>query len=314
MSQLPLPADLRADLQRVDSIVRQRIEARTAVLRVAGPRILATGASRLRASLVLLAARLGRYDSDQVVHAAAAVELIHGAVLVHDDLIDAADRRLGTVGSHSGWNGDVNLMVGDYLFALASAEMALAPDPRVISFYARSVMAISEGQLAPVSRAAPLHVALDQYLFTAGATSASLIEAACKAGMVCGSGTDEQIEALGRFGYELGLALRIAEDVADVAGPAPGARIGAGIITLPLIFAVDGGAPGLAQLASQRPLSEPQLRQAIEELRRTGAIDRARAEAADRVERALGALSAFRSDAARHDLEAFARAAAALSS
>src|SRR4026207_2214592 len=103
-------------------------------------------------------------------------------------------------------------MAGACLSALAAAEMALAPDPRIIGFFSRGVMTICEGELSPVTTITPPDVAIEQYLDHVGCRTAALFEAGCKAGMVCGGGTPEQIEALGRFGYDLGLAFQIVDD------------------------------------------------------------------------------------------------------
>ena len=220
MSQLPVPSALHADLEKVDQIIVERVQPRLAVIRIAGQHILTSGGKRIRAALTLLSAQLGTYDLGRVLHSAAAVELIHSASLVHDDLVDQAERRRGTVTVHTRWDGDVALMVGDYLFALAAAEMALAPDPRIIGFFSRGVMTICEGELSPVLDVAPLDTALEQYLYKIGCKTAALFEAGCKAGMVCGGGTPEQVEALGRFGYDLGLAFQIVDDVLDYVGDA----------------------------------------------------------------------------------------------
>lgn len=311
MSQLPIPTTLLADLERVDQIILERAQPRRAVLQIAGQHILTSGGKRIRAVLALLAAQLGSYDLDRVLHSAAAVELIHAASLVHDDLIDQAERRRGTLTVHTRWDGDVALMVGDYLFALAAAEMALAPDPRIIGFFSRGVMTICEGELAPVLSVAPLEPAREQYLYQIGCKTAALFEAACKAGMVCGDGTPEQVEALGRFGYELGMAFQISDDVLDYTGDPTaigkptGSDLRAGTITLPLIYAVDASAD--TQLATAIDLQPPdpaRLAWAIGEVRRLGGADRALADARQYAERALVHLADFPASPARQALAA----------
>ncbi|HWQ11489.1 MAG TPA: polyprenyl synthetase family protein, partial [Roseiflexaceae bacterium] len=218
MSQLPVPAELAPDLKRVDQIIAERTTARPVVAGIAGPH-LGAGAGRWRAVVALLAARLGAYAPERAAHAAAAVELIYAAARVHDSLVDEAARRRGQMAAQAHWGSSAALMVGDYLFALAAAEMALAPDPRVIAAYSRSVMAICEGQLAPVTSVVPLDVARNQYLYRAGRIDAALFEAAARAGAACSELAPEQADALGRFGYDLGLALRIAADARDYEGP-----------------------------------------------------------------------------------------------
>ncbi len=314
MSQLPIPAALVADLEQLDQVIIERAQSRSAVIQVAGNYILTSGGKRIRAALALLAAQLGRYDLDSVVHSAAAVELIHAASLVHDDLVDEAEQRRGVRTVHTRWAGNVALMVGDYLFALAAAEMALAPDPRIIGYFARGVMTICEGELSPVMSVTPTKVATEQYLYKIGCKTAALFEAACKAGMVCGGGTVEQIDALGRFGYDLGLAFQIVDDVLDFTGDATtlgkpaGNDLREGTITLPLIYAVEsGGGAQLAQVLDAHPPSEQQIAWAIKEVRRLGGAERALADARSYAERALSHLDGFSDSAATHALDEIAR-------
>jgi heptaprenyl diphosphate synthase len=314
MSQLPVPANLLVDLDHVDKIIVDRVQPRLSVIRIAGQHILTSGGKRIRAALALLASQLGRYDLDRVIHSAAAVELIHAASLVHDDLVDEAERRRGVVTVHTRWDGDVALMVGDYLFALAAAEMALAPDPRIITYFSHGVMTICEGELSPVVDVRPLATAMDQYLYKIGCKTAALFEAACKAGMVCGGGTQEQVDALGRFGYDLGIAFQIVDDVLDfiadeaTLGKPAGNDLREGTITLPLIYAIDaGGGPALAAIVDLRSPDEERLRWAIGEVRRLGGDRRAMQDAWGYVESALSHLDLFPDSAAKQALGDTAR-------
>src|SRR3954462_4034205 len=109
MSQIPMPVALLADLDQVDQVIVERARSRSAIIRIAGQHILTSGGKRVRAALALLAAQLGRYDLGAVIHAAAAVELIHAASLVHDDLVDEAEQRRGATTVHSRWDGNVAL-------------------------------------------------------------------------------------------------------------------------------------------------------------------------------------------------------------
>jgi geranylgeranyl pyrophosphate synthase len=313
MNQLPVPAALLGDLQIVDQIIVDRVKPRLAVIKVAGQHILSSGGKRVRAALALLTAQLGRYDLDRVVHSAAAVELIHAASLVHDDLVDQAERRRGAVTVHTRWDGDVALMVGDYLFALAAAEMALAPDARIIEYFSRGVMTICEGELSPVMDVSPPELAIGQYIYKIGCKTAALFEAACKAGMVCGGGTQEQVDALGRFGYDLGLAFQIVDDVLDYTadeatlGKPAGNDLREGTITLPLIYAVAAGADrALVDLLDARQIDEPQIAWALGEVRRLGAA-RAMADARRYAESAPTHLDAFPESPAKHALGEIAR-------
>lgn len=302
MTQAPIPPDLIPELERVDRIIAERIAARPVVARVAG-RHLGTERGRLYAAIVLLAARLGhdRGEARQsdAAHAAATAAIIHAAASVHDELVDEAERRRGTVAASAHWNGSAALMVGDYLFALASAEMSLAPDPRIIAAYARSVMAICEGQMAPVTALAPLEVAREQYLYRAGCATAALLDASARSGGVCAGLAEEQIEALGRFGFDLGLALQIADDARDY--QEGGLALRAGVITLPLIYAADAGAPHL-QEALDEPLDSERAAAVLDDVRRRGGDARAWEDARRFAAQAAGHLSGLPPGPARDAL------------
>jgi heptaprenyl diphosphate synthase/octaprenyl-diphosphate synthase len=272
------------------------------------------GGKRVRPLLTFAAGEVSRAASERIEIAAAAVELIHAASLVHDDLVDEAEQRRGVHTVHTRWDGNVALMVGDYLFALAAAEMALAPDARIIEYFSRGVMTICEGELAPVMAATPRDVAIEQYLYKIGCKTAALFEAACKAGMVCGSGSQEQIDTLGRFGFDLGVAFQIVDDVLDFTGdlatlgkPA-GNDLREGTITMPLIYAVEaGGGSALASVIDEQPPSEQRVAWAIDEVRRLGGTDRALAEARRYADQALTHLNGFPDSAAKHALGEIAR-------
>ncbi len=308
---LAFPPSLTVDIQRVDAAMLQCVKSHAILINVAGHHVLRSGGKRLRAALALLAAQLGEYDFDVVVHSATAVELIHVASLVHDDLVDEAERRRGTVAVHAQWDHGVALMVGDYFFALASREMALAPDPRIITYFSDAVMAICEGELSPVTQVTPLDTALQQYYYKIGCKTASLFEATCKAGMASGKGTQEQIDALGRFGYDLGLAFQIIDDILDftgdeeLLGKPSGSDLRQGIITLPLIYAVE--ATGSDTLINAIDTDDTAiLTWAIDEVRQLG-VARACEEAHQLIQRGLANLAAFPDSPALQTLHDIAR-------
>ncbi len=293
-------AALIEDLAAVERLLMERTASHSHLIAASGAHTVSAGGKRLRAALVLLAARLGRYDFERTAHPAAAVELLHAASLVHDDLVDHAARRRGRVTVHARWDSGVALMLGDYFFALAAGELASEPDPRIIRFYTKAAQTLVEGELSPVTQLEPLGVALSQYRYKIGCKTAALFEAACKAGMAVGQGDAGQIAALGQFGYDLGLAFQIVDDVLDFTGdeatlgkPA-GNDLREGTLTLPLIYAVaQSDDPLLREVArTARPLPDmvPDLVAAVVV---AGGAARAMQEAHATAERALGALGSF---------------------
>ncbi len=299
-------AGITADLQALEELLLARTVSHSEYITHAGSHTVQAGGKRLRAALAILAARLGSYDQEQTLHAAAAVELIHAASLVHDDLVDHTLRRRGQVTVHTLWDNDVALMVGDYFFALASAEMALCPDPRIITYYAQAVQTIVEGELHPVTDVTPLDVAMRQYLYKTGAKTAALFEAGCKAGMATGGGTLEQIEALGNYGYELGVAFQIVDDILDYTGneqtlgkPA-GNDLREGTITLPLIYAMDQtDSAFLRDLIGDSHATATQIAAAVQIIDAAGGLELARRDAEQYIAQAVSRLDGFAPSPAR---------------
>jgi heptaprenyl diphosphate synthase/octaprenyl-diphosphate synthase len=244
------------------------------VITIAGKHLLAEGGVRLRAALTLLSAQLGTYRLERTLNAAAAAELLHTAALMHNDMVDEADRRRGLPAAAERWDHGISLMVGDYFFALSAGEMALTSDRRIMAYFAQAVMETCEGELAPVMSATPLETAREQYYYRIGARTAALFRAACKAGMVSGDGSDAQIEAMGEFGYHLGLAVQISEDIRDYGtsgkrDTSAGHDLRRGVITLPLMYAVaEGGGERLAAVVDTHDAA--QVAWAIDEVRRLG--------------------------------------------
>ncbi|MFQ3633250.1 polyprenyl synthetase family protein [Roseiflexus sp.] len=308
VTPLKVPDDLAGDLVKVEQIIHARMHARPIVAQTASAALRGMEKPYLRAALVVLAARLGRYDVRRVVHAAAAAELIHFATAVHDGLIDEPARRRGQPINDQRWNGDVALMSGDYLLALAASEMALAPDARIIGMYSQAVMTFCEGRLAPVMTVTPLDQALAQHEYVAESRTAALFETAARVGVICGSGDDALANTLGRFGRELGMAMHIAAEVHDyeIDGNLGGRGLRAGRITLPLIYAVNaGGCPDLAAVIDQHPLDAQRLTAAIDQVRRLG-IPQARARMHDHAQQALATLASIPPGAVRDALVALA--------
>jgi heptaprenyl diphosphate synthase len=302
-------AQIDRDLDEVEQLLLARTASRSPVIAAASAHTVRAGGKRLRAALVLLAGKLAHYSLDRVIHPAASAELIHAASLVHDDLVDQASQRRGRVTVHTRWDNDVALMVGDYFFALAAGEMALSPDPRIITFYAHAVQTIVEGELSPVTIVEPFAAALDQYIYKTGCKTAALFEAACKAGITATGGSPADIEALGQFGYNLGIAFQIVDDVLDFVGdertlgkPA-GNDLRQGTITLPLIHAVaNGGGDILHDVVSASQPDDDELRRAIDEVVRVGGVDMAIADAEHYMRQALIHLERFPASPARQAL------------
>lgn len=308
-------AQITTDLASIERLLWERMQSRSDLLTAAGVHTILAGGKRLRAALTVLVARLGRYNQHEVAHAAAAVEFIHTASLVHDDLVDRAAYRRGRVTVHVRWDDELALMLGDYLFALGTAEMSRLSDQRIIAFYAEAVQAIVAGELNPVICVAPFAVSRQQYLYKIRCKTAELFAAACKAGMAAGGGSDADIEAAGGYGQALGMAFQIVDDVLDfvgteaVLGKPSGNDLRQGTITLPLIYAVaNGGSTALATIVNDPAPTDAALNAAVAEVIDRGGVERACADAQQYTRQAIAHLNRFPASRARQaliDLAAF---------
>ncbi len=263
------------------------------------------GGKRLRPLLVVVAAESaggppeGAAGEERLVRAAVAVELVHSATLVHDDLIDGAPLRRGrpTVAAVAGRN--VAVATGDLLFSRAFAELARNEDAAQLCALSEASSALAAGELLQREDAYATHVPVERYLRRCELKTAALFEAACRLGaLTAAEGSSALADALGAFARRIGLAFQMLDDVLDVSGPvertgkSPGTDLLDGTVTLPFILARERE-PGLAafDLAS---LGGPEEAEALcERIAATGALDEARERALAVVAEAKGALPAI---------------------
>ncbi len=250
---------------------------------VPGTATLSAGGKRLRPLLVFACAGTGRVPSDAVVRAAAAVELVHMATLVHDDLLDGATMRRGRETVASSHGADAAVQVGDYLFAQAFAELAGAEQPGAVEILAAAALDLSKGELAQGRAAFDVLLAEGAYLDRVRRKTASLFAAACRLGAMLGGGSADVQARLTAFGEAVGMAFQIFDDILDVTGsPAStGKRRGAdlrdGTVTLPMIYAIQSE-PKLA-LAIREVADDDAIEQLCDRLARHAGVAQARERA-----------------------------------
>jgi geranylgeranyl pyrophosphate synthase len=252
---------------------------------------LAAGGKRLRPLLILLCA--GPSGGDRAARAATAVELVHMATLVHDDVIDGAPLRRGrpTVAARSGRERAV--ATGDLLFSRAFAELGAGGGTRQVELLSSASVALALGELAQRRDAYDTGISLERYLERCGLKTARLFECACLLGRVDdGTPTEPQLAA---FGRHIGLAFQLLDDVLDVTGPAErtgkarGTDLLDGTVTLPLILAREAD-PGLGEL-DLRELDAAGAVSICDRIAATDALERVRALAGEHVAGAKRALT-----------------------
>jgi geranylgeranyl pyrophosphate synthase len=253
------------------------------------------GGKRLRPLLVFLAAGTPEPDDDGVLRAAVAVELIHSATLVHDDVLDAARLRRGRPTVVAAAGRAIATATGDLLFSRAFAELAAngrADEVRVLS---DASSALAKGELLQREDAWNVDVTHERYVRRCDLKTARLFEAACRLGALEGGGDADE---LGAFGRRIGLAFQLLDDVLDVSGPAErtgkhrGTDLLDGTVTLPLILARERN-PELAALELRAVRTPAQAGAVCDAIAATGVLERARAEALEMVAAAKAGLPAL---------------------
>jgi len=252
---------------------------------------IAAGGKRLRPLLVFLAA--DEEDGEGLVRAATAVELVHSATLVHDDVLDAAALRRGVPTVVASAGRGAATATGDLLFARAFAELAQNDRVDEIRVLSGASCALAEGELRQRADAWNAAVPVERYLARCELKTARLFEAACRLGALESGGDDV---ALGDFGRRIGLAFQLLDDVLDVSGPASrtgkhrGTDLLDGTVTLPYILARERD-PELAAL-DPRTIRDPETAERVcDRIEATGALDEARRRALEIVDDAKARLA-----------------------
>lgn len=241
----PLVRLARADMAAVDSLIVARMQSQVPVIPLLADHIVAAGGKRLRPLLTVAAARAAGAtdDIEAPIKLAAAVEFIHTATLLHDDVVDASQLRRGKVAAHLIWGAPSSVLVGDFLFARAFELMVETGQMRALGILARASSVIAEGEVLQLTRAHDLNLDQETYLRIISAKTAELFAAAAEAGAVGAGAGDKTVEALRSYGLNLGLAFQLADDAldyggtSDVLGKNAGDDFHEGKVTMPLLLA-----------------------------------------------------------------------------
>jgi octaprenyl-diphosphate synthase len=235
----------RPDMAAVDALIRRHMDSPVPVIPALADHLIAGSAKRLRPLLTIAAARLAGARDDACLKLAAAVEFIHTATLLHDDVVDSSELRRGKVAAHLIWGAPASVLVGDFLFARAFELMVGAGSMAALEILARASRVISEGEVLQLTRAHDLGLTEDVYIEIIQAKTAELFAAAAEAGAVSAGTSPERCRALRRFGQDLGLAFQLVDDAldysgeSDVLGKNPGDDFREGKVTLPLLLAIE---------------------------------------------------------------------------
>jgi len=214
-----LTALVADDLATVNALIRERMASEHAPrIPEISAHLIEAGGKRLRPVLTLASARLCGYAGGDHVKLAAAVEFIHTATLLHDDVVDESRQRRGRTTANILWDNTFSVLVGDYLFARSFRLMVETGSPRVLDILSNAAATIAEGEVLQLSAAMNLATTEATYLQVIRGKTAALFEAACACGGVIAGRPDPAVAALARYGDRFGVAFQMADDLLDWGG------------------------------------------------------------------------------------------------
>jgi octaprenyl-diphosphate synthase len=295
---------IRADLEKVDREFARHIESQVELIPKIGKYIQTSGGKRVRPAVLLMAARMAGYAGDHGALYAAVVEFIHTATLVHDDIIDDSELRRGRLAVHSRWGNDITVLLGDYLY-IKSMAMALTYDTLdIVRLLCDVTLKMIEGELYQLTKNGDADISEDEHFDIIRRKTAYLFGGSAEIGALLGKVNAEHQQALREYGFNLGVAFQIVDDLLDFTGDAQtvgkpiGSDLREGKVTLPLIHMLrhaKDGRPGevIRDVIATRTVTPEAWQELLACLQQHASIDYAFRRAEEFAERAKTPLYAF---------------------
>ncbi len=315
----PNPAEIllemaEADMQAVNAIIKKRMQSPVGMIPDLADHLVGAGGKRLRPLLTIACAQLCGGVTGGHHKLAAAVEFIHSATLLHDDVIDESALRRGRKVANRIWGNSASILVGDFLFARAFNLMVETGSMEALGILSTASSVIAEGEVHQLAALRDIHITEQTYLDIIGAKTAALFAAACEVSPVISDRSEADRSALRSYGQNLGLAFQLVDDALDYGGlsSALGKSVGddfrEGKVTLPVIRALDN-ADLDARAFWQRVIidhdqTDTDLERAVSLLRQSGALESTLQQARTYAAKAVSALDRFEDSDWKKTLEA----------
>ena len=274
------------------------------------------GGKRIRPLLMILSARLCGYKGNYDKTLSVVFEYLHAATLLHDDVVDEADVRRGNPVAHSIWGTPATVLVGDFLLARSIAIAAETDSVPIIDVLAHTTAQMSEGEIHQLLHRGDLAIDEADYMEVIGRKTAFLIQSACRVGALLAGAPAEQVEALSEYGYSLGIAFQMADDLLDytadtaVLGKPVGTDLREGKLTLPIIHALQCALQEdrdrMEIIIRDTDVTKKDFEMVVGLIRQYGGIKYTKARAQKYIDQAKGSLSTFQSSETRTLLEQLA--------
>lgn len=291
------------EMERVNALILKRADSHVELVPELARYLIEAGGKRLRPMLTVAAAMLFGKATGAQTNYAAAVEFMHNATLLHDDVVDESDLRRGRPAARMVWGNQASVLVGDFLLGQAFMMMVEAGDIDALGVLSKAATIIAEGEVFQLARAGDLETTPEQYDQVIRAKTATLFEAAAEVGAMAGGADADGRAALRDYGRELGLAFQLVDDVLDYRGESDrlgkntGDDLREGKMTLPLILALKDANPAereiLAATLGQPETTDTALAQVVSIMERHETLGRTLEKARLHVNRAREALAAL---------------------
>ena len=316
----PLLACIGRELAQVEERLASATRSEIGVVRDVSDHTLLAGGKRLRPALAILSARLvGRtYPEDRAAAAGAAAEMIHMATLMHDDVVDESRERRGKPTANAVYGNGITVLTGDFLLAKSISLLAYNDENlQTVRVFSDVTVAMAEGEVLQAAVAHDLEITQATYEEVIGRKTAQFLAGCCRTGAMLGGGEPDECERLRLYGYQLGMAFQIADDLLDLLGDPKktgkplGTDLRDGRVTLPLIHALKVADAEdrtlLRAVLSGAPLTESDIAAVTALIARHGGFEAARCTAARHAEQAATHLAPFAPGPYRDALERLAR-------
>jgi octaprenyl-diphosphate synthase len=235
---------VESDLEDIEKALSDNLNPYLDLVSDVAGHILFSGGKRLRPLLMVLSARMCSYNGNYEKTFSTALEYLHTATLLHDDLVDGATLRRGKTVAHATWGNSITVLVGDYLLARALSISAGTGRLRVVQVLAELTENMSQGEVHQLMRKGDIKLTEDEYLVIIRRKTAVLFEAACQVSAIIADAPEDREKALAEYGFNLGIAFQMADDLFDYTlqtsdfGKEVGADLREGKLTLPVIYAL----------------------------------------------------------------------------
>ncbi|PYM43672.1 MAG: octaprenyl diphosphate synthase, partial [Candidatus Rokuibacteriota bacterium] len=237
------------EMRAIEEAIARQLDSPVSLIREMGDFIAGAGGKRLRPILLLMASRVAGYSGPRAVRMGCVVELLHTATLIHDDVVDQAPLRRGRPSANARWGDDASILVGDHLYSKSFALMVEDGTAAVLETLARATVSMTEAEVLQLECKRSGSTSEADYLRIITQKTASFISACCRIGALVAGAAEDQVEALTRYGLDIGIAFQLSDDSLDFVadqgrlGKAIGADLKEGKRTLPLIATLERAAP-----------------------------------------------------------------------